>query len=151
MWFHHRIMCPNDADEIANSVDPDWSSQIWVYTVCSACVPENLGTLRYLQMSKKIYFCGSIRGGLQDTELYIRLINILKTYGTVLTEHIWPKVLAGGKSHAVCIYAGFSLELSDRKKISNSQGEVLVIILDFPVFSIHLNVSLSTKRRSEPV
>lgn len=51
-------------------------------------------------MSKKIYFCGSIRGGLQDTELYIRLIDILKAYGTVLTEHIWPKVLAGGKERA---------------------------------------------------
>jgi 2'-deoxynucleoside 5'-phosphate N-hydrolase len=35
-----------------------------------------------------IYFCGSIRGGRQDAGLYKRLIDELKKYGTVLTEHI---------------------------------------------------------------
>ncbi len=35
-----------------------------------------------------IYFSGSIRGGRQDTELYKLLIDELKRYGTVLTEHI---------------------------------------------------------------
>ena len=23
MWLYHRVMCPNDADGMANSVDPD--------------------------------------------------------------------------------------------------------------------------------
>ena len=27
-------MCPNDAEGVASSVDPDQSSLIWVYTVC---------------------------------------------------------------------------------------------------------------------
>jgi len=36
----------------------------------------------------KIYFSGSIRGGRQDAELYKELIEELKQYGTVLTEHI---------------------------------------------------------------
>ena len=36
----------------------------------------------------KIYFCGSIRGGREDAELYAYLIRELKKYGTVLTEHI---------------------------------------------------------------
>ena len=36
----------------------------------------------------KIYFSGSIRGGRQDAELYSQLIEFLKQYGTVLTEHI---------------------------------------------------------------
>ena len=31
MWLYHRVMSPNDADGMANSVDPD---QIWVSTVC---------------------------------------------------------------------------------------------------------------------
>ncbi|XP_064600858.1 5-hydroxymethyl-dUMP N-hydrolase-like [Liolophura sinensis] len=35
-----------------------------------------------------IYFCGSIRGGRQDAELYQRLIEKLKAYGDVLTEHV---------------------------------------------------------------
>lgn len=36
----------------------------------------------------KIYFSGSIRGGRQDAELYNQLINEIKNYGDVLTEHV---------------------------------------------------------------
>jgi len=36
----------------------------------------------------KIYFSGSIRGGRADAQLYHDLIEFLKEYGTVLTEHI---------------------------------------------------------------
>ncbi len=36
----------------------------------------------------KIYFAGSIRGGREDKELYLEIINILNQYGQVLTEHI---------------------------------------------------------------
>lgn len=35
-----------------------------------------------------IYFCGSIRGGRDDAALYKRIIDQLKQYGDVLTEHI---------------------------------------------------------------
>ena len=40
------------------------------------------------RMSRKIYFCGSIRGGRQDVELYGRLVAALRQYGTVLTEFV---------------------------------------------------------------
>ncbi|MEQ8577801.1 MAG: nucleoside 2-deoxyribosyltransferase [Balneola sp.] len=36
----------------------------------------------------KIYFSGSIRGGRQDAELYNQLIEEIKKYGDVLTEHV---------------------------------------------------------------
>lgn len=36
----------------------------------------------------KIYFAGSIRGGRVDADLYHRLIEYLKKYGDVLTEHV---------------------------------------------------------------
>ena len=36
----------------------------------------------------KIYFSGSIRGGRSFKEIYNQLINHLKNYGIVLTEHI---------------------------------------------------------------
>ena len=36
----------------------------------------------------KIYFCGSIRGGRQDADVYRRMIDRLKARGTVLTEHV---------------------------------------------------------------
>ncbi|MBO4819663.1 MAG: nucleoside 2-deoxyribosyltransferase [Firmicutes bacterium] len=37
---------------------------------------------------KKIYFAGSIRGGRVDASLYKRIIDYLKKYGKVLTEHV---------------------------------------------------------------
>lgn len=37
---------------------------------------------------RNIYFSGSIRGGRQHAQLYHELIEELKNYGTVLTEHI---------------------------------------------------------------
>jgi len=36
----------------------------------------------------KIYFAGSIRGGRGDKVIYHKIISLLKTYGTVLTEHV---------------------------------------------------------------
>ncbi|MEZ5104211.1 MAG: nucleoside 2-deoxyribosyltransferase [Draconibacterium sp.] len=36
----------------------------------------------------KIYFAGSIRGGREDAALYLKIIDYLKTFGEVLTEHV---------------------------------------------------------------
>lgn len=36
----------------------------------------------------KIYFAGSIRGGREDAALYLEIIEYLKTFGEVLTEHV---------------------------------------------------------------
>lgn len=36
----------------------------------------------------KIYFAGSIRGGREDAALYLQIIDYLKSFGEVLTEHI---------------------------------------------------------------
>ncbi|MBI2110742.1 nucleoside 2-deoxyribosyltransferase [Candidatus Woesearchaeota archaeon] len=36
----------------------------------------------------KIYFAGSIRGGRNDKELYLKLIQHMQKYGEVLTEHV---------------------------------------------------------------
>jgi nucleoside 2-deoxyribosyltransferase len=41
----------------------------------------------------KIYFAGSIRGGRDDKEFYLKLISYLQKYGEVLTEHIGDKKL----------------------------------------------------------
>ena len=42
-------------------------------------------------MAMKIYFAGSIKGGREDTSLYVQLIEHLKKYGQVLTEHVANK------------------------------------------------------------
>jgi len=36
----------------------------------------------------KIYFAGSIRGGRNDRKIYAQIIEFLKQYGVVLTEHV---------------------------------------------------------------
>jgi nucleoside 2-deoxyribosyltransferase len=41
----------------------------------------------------KIYFAGSIRGGRDNKENYLKIINCLKNYGEVLTEHIGNQAL----------------------------------------------------------
>jgi len=40
------------------------------------------------KISMKIYFAGSIRGGREDAALYQHIIEYLKKFGDVLTEHI---------------------------------------------------------------
>lgn len=42
----------------------------------------------------KIYFAGSIRGGREDVDLYLQIIEYLKKYGQVLTEHVGDKTLS---------------------------------------------------------
>ncbi len=41
----------------------------------------------------KIYFAASIRGGRQDAEIYAKLVEHLKNYGEVLTEHVGDNTL----------------------------------------------------------
>ncbi|MEA3514119.1 MAG: nucleoside 2-deoxyribosyltransferase [Nanoarchaeota archaeon] len=41
----------------------------------------------------KIYFAGSIRGGRDDVDWYHQIIDYLKKYGKVLTEHVGDKNL----------------------------------------------------------
>ena len=40
-----------------------------------------------------IYFAGAIRGGRNDSKTYQKLIQLLKNYGTVLTEHVGNEIL----------------------------------------------------------
>ena len=56
MWLYHRVMSPNDADGMANSVDPDQTAPlgaVWSGSALFAqtCLSENLGKLRYISWS----------------------------------------------------------------------------------------------------
>jgi len=42
----------------------------------------------------RIYFAGAIRGGRADVVLYLELVELLRPYGTVLTEHIADEQLS---------------------------------------------------------
>ena len=43
----------------------------------------------------KIYFAGAIRGGREDVALYLEIIEQLRDYGEVLTEHVGNPELTG--------------------------------------------------------
>ena len=52
MWLYQRVMSPNDADGMANSVDPDQTAPlggVWSGSAlfAQAYLSENLGSLRY--------------------------------------------------------------------------------------------------------
>ena len=56
---------------------------------------------------KKIYFAGSIRGGRNDAELYMRIIEYIQREHIVLTEHVGDLSLSkteGMKNRDVAIY-----------------------------------------------
>ena len=44
-------------------------------------------------VSTRIYFAGSISGGRQDQAVYAQIIELLKRYGTVLSEHFGDATL----------------------------------------------------------
>ena len=51
MWLYHRVMSPNDADEMANSVDRDQTAPLGAVRSGSelfaqAYLSKNLGSLR---------------------------------------------------------------------------------------------------------
>ena len=52
MWLYHRVMSPNDADGMANSVDPDQTAppSSGSALLAQAYLSENLGSLRYLTL-----------------------------------------------------------------------------------------------------
>ena len=59
MWLYHRVMSPNDAEGMANSVDPDQTAPlgaVWSGSAlfAQACLSENLGSLRYSIIFKLI-------------------------------------------------------------------------------------------------
>ena len=66
MWLYHRVMSPNNADRMANSVDPDQTAPLGAVWSASAlfaqtCLSENLGLLRYVRIVKLLNISCKIR------------------------------------------------------------------------------------------
>ena len=60
MWLYHRVVSPNDADGMANSVDPDQTAPlgaVWSGSALFAqvCLSENLGS-HYTCISQAIKY-----------------------------------------------------------------------------------------------
>lgn len=65
------------------------------------------------QTKRLIYFCGSIRGGRDDAPIYKRIIDQLKDYGEVLTEHIAdPNIMEKEKGGSCIIWMTEALTMA---------------------------------------
>ena len=91
MWLCHRVMSPNDADWMANSVDPDQTAPlgaVWSWSALFAPVylSENLGSLRYYQ--HPLWFWKSVIHS--DPEYYVS-IPCLKTIlqWNMIIKKVW--------------------------------------------------------------
>ncbi|RXN20623.1 2 -deoxynucleoside 5 -phosphate N-hydrolase 1 [Labeo rohita] len=60
-----------------------------------------------------IYFCGSIRGGRQDVNIYQRIVKKLQQYGKVLTEHVSYDSLSAKALFGVRTTANNHIALTD--------------------------------------
>ena len=64
MWLYHRVMSPNDADGMANSVDTDQTAPlgaVWSGSAlfAQASLSENFGSLRYIQIESNLQYLTS--------------------------------------------------------------------------------------------
>jgi nucleoside 2-deoxyribosyltransferase len=86
----------------------------------------------------KIYFAGSIRGGREDWSLYLEIIERLKYYGEILTEHIGSSELdARGES-------GNDSEIHDRDLGWLEEAECLVAEVTRPSLGVGYEIGKAT-------
>ncbi|HVG34907.1 MAG TPA: nucleoside 2-deoxyribosyltransferase [Pyrinomonadaceae bacterium] len=86
----------------------------------------------------KIYFAGSIRGGREDWSLYLEIIERLKCYGEILTEHIGDAELdARGES-------GNDVEIHDRDLRWLEEAECLVAEVTRPSLGVGYEIGKAT-------
>ncbi|XP_059179937.1 2'-deoxynucleoside 5'-phosphate N-hydrolase 1 [Centropristis striata] len=81
----------------------------------------------------KVYFCGSIRGGRDDAHLYLRIVQKLQSYGTVLTEHVSSAELTDRGEDAVAAGDKF---IHDRDVSWLQQSDVVVAEVTQPSLGV---------------
>jgi nucleoside 2-deoxyribosyltransferase len=87
-----------------------------------------------------IYFAGSIRGGCDDQKLYLEIIELLRNYGEVLTEHIGDADLS---------YKG-EQDLSDREIYDRdlawlSSADVVIAEVTTPSLGVGYEIGKATE------
>ena len=88
----------------------------------------------------KIYFAGSIRGGRDCKDAYLEIINHLKQYGEVLTEHIGNQDLADSGEK------GISEErIYNRDMFWLKQSDVVVAEVSSPSLGVGYELSRAEK------
>jgi hypothetical protein len=83
----------------------------------------------------KIYFAGAIRGGRDDQKLYLEIIELLRGYGEVLTEHIGDVNLTASGEHLD------DQAISDRDLAWLKSADVLVAEVTVPSLGVGFEIA----------
>ena len=86
-----------------------------------------------------IYFAGSIRGGRDDREIYAAIIELLRDYGTVVTEHVGDANLNRGGEDAP------DREIHDRDIEWLRRSDVLVAEVTAPSLGVGYEIGRSVE------
>lgn len=87
----------------------------------------------------KIYFAGAIRSGRADVALYLELVELLRTFGTVLTEHIADEELTSlGESMA-------DRAIHDRDLAWLREADCLVAEVTTPSLGVGFEIAKATE------
>jgi nucleoside 2-deoxyribosyltransferase len=86
----------------------------------------------------KIYFAGSIRGGRQDAAFYREIINILRTKGEVLTEHIGHNGLSPDGETGMSDY-----KIYQRDTAWLASSDIIVAEVTSPSLGVGFEVSMA--------
>jgi hypothetical protein len=89
----------------------------------------------------KIYFAGAIRGGRDDTALYLEIIELLGGYGQVLTEHV------GDAELSALGEVGRDREIHDRDLAWLREAQCLVAEVTTPSLGVGYEVGKATEWR----
>ena len=110
IWLYHRVMCPNDAEGMANSVDPDQrSSLIWV---CIVCLGISVWKLRIITVDWVIIVHTSDSASLAGLRL---------TYGFLEEDAYEDHINGQGKFRHHFLDLGFIEALLGSKYLSASE------------------------------
>lgn len=86
-----------------------------------------------------IYFAGAIRGGREDCALYLEIVELLKDYGHVLTEHVADAELTAlGET-------GSDREIHDRDLAWLKRADYLVAEVTAPSLGVGYEIGRATE------
>ena len=84
----------------------------------------------------KIYFAGSVRGGRGDQEWYAQVVDVLKKFGVVLTEHLGDPGLDHFGERGIT-----ELEIYRRDMAWLSEADVLVAEITSPSIGVGYEIA----------
>lgn len=88
----------------------------------------------------KIYFAGSIRGGRNDANTYEQIINMLKNYGEVLTEHVGNESLLNNE------VALTDQEIHDRDVAWIEESDMMIAEVTQPSLGVGYELALAMQK-----